>query len=513
MIRIICLSALLTLLTAAYAHADESADTISGQNLREVVVTGNSARQRVNDTRIGAQRLELSTLSALPSFGGEKDIIKSLALLPGVRSEGDGGGGFEVRGGNSYQNLVVLDGITLYNPSHVMGIFSTFNDNALGSATLYKGPFPAVYGGASSSVLDTSLAPGDMENYHGSATIGILAAKVEADGPIVKNKLSAAVAARRSYVDAFLKMVPQYRSTVMNFYDLSAKLRFRPNATHLVDAGFFMSRDNMAVDDLMGFYWGNLGASLNWVARGGDRLTFTTLASMTRFTPKMSMDIMNMDQTLLTYIHNYSLSEKIALRLADNHNIEFGLRSQLLKVKSAEWLVNNSREIEIRSLWENALWLDYTGKFADRLEIVAGARLNSASALSQPRFHEFVALNGTPAQFAPKTYIDAEPRLSLKYLLKPDHSLRAGFGLASQNLHALRLNNTSFPSDRFALTSAYVKPERATQWGLGYNGMTPDGSYDWSAEAYFRGLRNVYDFKDGRSTLSVVAVEIIILGG
>ncbi len=513
MTRIIYLAALITLLTAPHARSDEPTDSMAGRNLSEITVTANSARQRVNDTRIGAQRLELSRLASLPSFGGEKDIIKSLALLPGVRSEGDGGGGFEVRGGNSYQNLVVLDGITLYNPSHVMGIFSTFNDNALGSATLFKGPFPAGYGGASSSVLDTSLAAGDMESWHGSATVSILAAKAEADGPIVKNKLSAAVAARRSYVDAFLKMVPQYRSTVMNFYDISAKVRFRPSAAHLVDANFFVSRDNMAVDDVMGFYWGNLGASLNWVARSGNRLTFTTLASMTRYTPKMSMDIMNMNQTLLTYIHNYSLSEKITIQLANNHTLETGLRSELLKVKSAEWLVNDSREIEIRSLWENALWLDYSGRFADRLELITGARLNCASVLSQPRFHKFISLSGASAQFSPKTYIEAEPRVSVKYLLGRDHSLKAGFGLSSQNLHALRLNNTSFPSDRFALTSADVKPERAAQWAVGYAGMTSDGALDWSAEAYYRNLSNVYDFKDGRSTLSDIALENIILGG
>ncbi|MDE6288051.1 MAG: Plug domain-containing protein, partial [Muribaculaceae bacterium] len=197
---------------AGIARAEESPDTTTLEELREIVVTGNSARQRINNARIGAERLELARLASVPAFGGERDIIKSIALLPGVRSEGDGGGGFEVRGGNSYQNLVLLDGITLYNPAHVMGIFSTFNDDALGSATLYKGPFPAMFGDASSSVLDVTLATGDMNNYHGSATVGILAAKVMAQGPVVKDRLSFAVAARRSYVDAFLKMVPQYRS-------------------------------------------------------------------------------------------------------------------------------------------------------------------------------------------------------------------------------------------------------------------------------------------------------------
>ncbi|MDE6023239.1 MAG: Plug domain-containing protein, partial [Muribaculaceae bacterium] len=134
------------------SYADESSkDSISEKVLNEITVTGTSARQRIDNKRIGAERLELATLAQLPAFGGEKDIIKSITLLPGVRSEGDGGGGFEVRGGNAYQNLVLLDGISLYNPSHVMGIFSTFNDDALGGATIFKGPLPALYGDATSS--------------------------------------------------------------------------------------------------------------------------------------------------------------------------------------------------------------------------------------------------------------------------------------------------------------------------------------------------------------------------
>lgn len=508
-----CFASLLMAISSANGVAEEIADTIATQKLHEIVVTASSARQRISNPRLGAERLELSKLTALPSFGGERDIIKSMALLPGVRSEGDGGGGFEVRGGNSYQNLILLDGISLYNPSHVMGIFSTFNDNAIGNATLFKGPFPAMYGNASSAVLETSLADGDMENFQGSASIGILAAKFDVEGPIVKNKLSFAVAARRSYVDAFLKMVPQYRSTVMNFYDVSAKLRWHPSASHLIDGSFFCSRDNMAVADLMGFYWGNLGASLNWLARAAERLTFQTTAALTHFSPKMSMAIMSMDQMLRTYIHNYSVNEKISLRFSDNYNLEFGVRSELLRVKSAEWVVNTSREIEIRSLWENALWIDYSGKFTDRFEAVAGIRLNSASTLSQGRFHEYLTSGSGPNQFDPKTYFNPEPRISLKYALSPLNNIKAGVGITSQNLHAIRLNTTSFPSDRFALTSATVRPERSRQWGLGYNGMTGNGDFDWSAETYYRDIDNVYDFKDGKSTLSDIALENIILGG
>ena len=315
--------------------AEEPSDSIMGTELNEVVVTGNSARQRISNPRLGAERLELSKMIQVPAFGGEADIIKSITLLPGVRSEGEGGGGFEVRGGNAYQNLVLVDGISLYNPSHVMGIFSTFNDNALARATLFKGPFPARFGGATASVLETALAPGDMERWHAGGTIGILAAKAKAEGPVVRDRLSVAVTARRSYVDAFLQMVPQYRGTVMNFYDVTAKLRFIPRRGDILDVSFIISHDNMAIDRLMGMYWGNLGGAVNWTARAGEKLTFTTTGAVTDYSPKMSMTMMNIDQEMTQYIRDFSLSEKANWAVADGHLIEFGLRSQLLRVKSA----------------------------------------------------------------------------------------------------------------------------------------------------------------------------------
>lgn len=497
---------------AAWA-AEESADSVMSEKLQEVVVTNNSARHRIGSMRLGAEQLELSKLTRLPSFGGEADVIKSITLLPGVRSEGEGGGGFEVRGGNAYQNLVMLDGISLYNPSHVMGIFSTFNDAALGGATLYKGAMPAMYGEATSSVLDMSLAAGDMEEFHGSASIGILAAKIKAEGPIVRDKLSFAVTARRSYVDAFLEMVPEYRGTVMNFYDVTAKVRYRPSPVHLVDASFFISRDNMAVSELMGMYWGNLGGSVNWMAMAGDNLSFKTSVALTRFNPEMGVDIMDMNETMWTYIHNYSINERMRWQPDDNHDVELGLRSELLKVKSAEWIINAAREREIRSLWENSVRADYSGSFGGKIDVTAGLRLNVASVLSAGRFHEFMSTGTVTGQFDGKTYIEAEPRVNIKYNITPQHNVKAGAGISTQNLHAIRSSSTSFPFDRYALTSACVRPERSRQYGIGYSGMTMDGAFDWSAEGYYRSISNVYDFKDGSSAFSDIALESIILGG
>ena len=349
-------------------HAQETNDSVQTHLLQEVVVTDQSARNRIANARLGSETLELTKLSMAPKMFGEMDIIKSITLLPGVHGEADGAGGFEVRGGNAYQNLVTLDGMTLYNPAHLMGIFSTFNDDAMSRAILHKGPIPPNFGGASSSVLETYMRPGDMNKYHFSGTLGILNAKISADGPIVNDKLSFALYARRSYVDLFLKMVPEYKSTIMNFFDVNAKIRYKVAAGNHLDISFFASRDNLAISDLMDMRWGNISGSINWsIQEGGWR--FLTTGAITDYTTEMGMNIMDANQKLNEYIQSYSANEKISYNISDNHLLEFGIRSELLRVKSGDMKISNSRQLEIRSGWSNAAWIGYEGEFSSLLSV------------------------------------------------------------------------------------------------------------------------------------------------
>lgn len=499
-----------------YAGVTAAADTLAARQLEEVMVTASSPLRRVGDVQLGAEKLEMSALEKAPALFGEVDIIKSITLLPGVRQESEGSGGYMVRGGAASQNLVQLDGATLYNPSHVMGIFSTFNDDALGGATLYKGLMPAAYGGATSSALDIRLAPGDMERWHASGTIGLLAAKIKADGPVVKDKLSLAVSARRSYADLFLKMVPQYRSTVMHFYDVNAKLRYRPTASDVIDATFTVSRDNMGISDIMWMDWGNTAASVNWTAsRGGWR--FATTGAWTNYSGDMWMDIMDNSQRLDEYIRTVSVNEKAVCSINESHEIEAGLRSELLRVKSAEWRVNDTHEKDIRSGWANDIWLSYNGQIAGGLELQGGVRASIFSALKGRSFtvrqDYFNPDTQQGSNGIAKTYVNVEPRLSVRAGLGANHSLKGGVTVASQNLHALRTSTNSFPFDRYAVTSAHVKPETATQYSIGYAGMTEGGMFEWSAEGYWKTLSNVYDYRQGVNLFSDIDIEKLIAGG
>lgn len=495
------------------AASKELTDTVAEEHLHEVTVVGQSARQRMSLVHLGAENLEMAKMKTLPSFLGENDIIKSITLLPGVHGEGDGAGGFEVRGGTSAQNHVTLDGITLYNPSHVMGIFSTFNDDAISRATLYKGPIPAQFGDGTASVLETSLAAGDMEEYHASATIGLLIAKIKGEGPIVKDRLSFAVSARRSYVDAFISMMPQYRGTVMNFYDITAKARYIPRPGDFLDVSFIMGHDNLAIKDVMGMYWGNIGISANWQARCGEKLVFTTTASYTDYSPEMSMSIMMSDQHLHEYVHTASLNERIRYRISDNHSFEAGARTELLRINSAEMEYNGRVQKDIRSGWANAIWLNYDGTFAEKISLSAGIRMSMFSTLTGNRFNHFAGPEEEYPSLSAKTYLSPEPRISLKYDINTSHNIKLGASITSQNMHSIRSSSTSFPFDRYAITSATVHPEKCTQYVAGYTGMTQNGDYDWSVEGYYKDMSNVYDYMDGRTMFSQVNLENIILGG
>lgn len=491
-------------------HAVEDSDSIV-YDLEEIVILDQSARNRINSLP-GSESLELTKLALTPQMFGEPDIIKSITLLPGVHGEAEGAGGFEVRGGNAYQNLVLMDGMTLYNPSHMMGIFSTFNDDAMSHATLHKGPIPTAFGSASSSVLETQMKHGDMNKYQFSGTIGILNAKVAAEGPILKDKLSFAISARRSYMDLFLNLIPKYKGTVMNFYDINAKVRYDVNKNNILDFSFFTSRDNLAVKNVMELHWGNLAGSVNWWSNR-DNWNFYTTGSVTQFTNNMGSTLMDSNNTLKEFIKSFSLNERVTYDISDDHKIEIGFRSELLNVKSGEVSSGDTRQKEIRSGWLNAIWGAYEGNLSYRFRINIGLRGSLFSSISSPYFHAFEAFNETSPDFSSKTYFNPEPRIGIRILLNEYNNITGGVSITTQDIHGIRATMTTFPFDRYALSSSHVKPEIARQFTIGYAGMTEQGSWDWSVEAYYKSMDNVYDYKDGVGMFSRISLESLILGG
>ena len=257
--------ALNLLLSTLFALPLAEEDTIRTERLDEVVVTSNSARQRVQQVQTGAEQLQLKELTASPQLFGERDIMRSIQLLPGVKAESDASSGFQVRGGTAAQNLILYDLSPVYNASHLGGLFSAFNDDALAAATLYKGMLPAQYGDASSAVLDITGRTGNKQHLHGGLNIGLLATKATIETPIVKDKAALLLTARRSYMDLFLNFSDEFKGNKLYFYDVNVKADWIINRRNQLFLSFFTGNDRTVIKELADIGWQNLSASLKWL--------------------------------------------------------------------------------------------------------------------------------------------------------------------------------------------------------------------------------------------------------
>ena len=499
--------------------AQEASDIAREKDLQEVTITSRSVQKRMDEVQIGVEKVEIATLAKVPSLFGEKDIIKSLQLLPGVKSESEGSGGYQVRGGTAAQNLILLDGATVYNAGHLMGLFSTFNDDALMSGALYKGMVPAQFGGGSSSVFDISTRSGDMYDYHYGGTIGLLSAKVMAEGPIQEGKSSFLVSGRRSYLDLFLKATDEYKNNTLHFYDANVRLNFHLTQKDVLALSFFHGFDNMGLEDLMFMKWGNTTATANWLHTFSDQYYANTKLIYSDFSSHIGMDVMSMDYTMKGFIRHATLNHQHTWTIDGHHRMNYGLEGSYLQVQSAEWDIIELHEREKRNALTGALWIGDDWTISDALELQAGARLHLFSVLGGAPYYEIDADGNITNTTNPssshivKTYADIEPRLSAKISLGTQHNLKIGYSRTSQDVHAINNGASGMPFSRYLMSSNIVKPEQANQVSLGWTGITRNGAYDFSAETYYKTIDNVYDFRDGKFFFSEIEVERIILGG
>ena len=499
--------------------AQEASDIAREKDLQEVTITSRSVQKRMDEVQIGVEKVEIATLAKVPSLFGEKDIIKSLQLLPGVKSESEGSGGYQVRGGTAAQNLILLDGATVYNAGHLMGLFSTFNDDALMSGALYKGMVPAQFGGGSSSVFDISTRSGDMYDYHYGGTIGLLSAKVMAEGPIQEGKSSFLVSGRRSYLDLFLKATDEYKNNTLHFYDANVRLNFHLTQKDVLSLSFFHGFDNMGLEDLMFMKWGNTTATANWLHTFSDQYYANTKLIYSDFSSHIGMDVMSMDYTMKGFIRHATLNHQHTWTIDGHHRMNYGLEGSYLQVQSAEWDIIELHEREKRNALTGALWIGDDWTISDALELQAGARLHLFSVLGGAPYYEIDADGNITNTTTPssshivKTYADIEPRLSAKISLGAQHNLKIGYSRTSQDVHAISNGASGMPFSRYLMSSNIVKPEQANQVSLGWTGITKNGAYDFSAETYYKTIDNVYDFRDGKFFFSEIEVERIILGG
>lgn len=517
----VCRVFLLFLFCLSLADAAAQTDSIRyGDTLKTVVVTSNSALQRVSELQIGVERVNVETVKLLPTLFGERDVVKSLQLLPGVKSEGDGLGGYQVRGGTSAQNNVMLDGASVYNVGHLMGLFSAFNDDAIGSVDLFKGLMPPRFGGGSSSVLNMSARAGDTEKRYLTYSVGLLSAKAEAEGPLGGNGSSFLVAARTSYINLFIKSIEKYRNNSLSFYDVNAKMNFRLSDNDQLYFSLFRSHDMIEVEKMMDMGWSNTTGSLGWIHATSHRHFALTQLVASDYSTDQGVDVYSISYSMQGFNRQLTLRHQQTWNVNRHHSLNVGGETTWLGVQSAAWRVLTNHEREKRDGWFSALWgADDMTLFNEHLQVSAGLRMEWFSALGGKPYYNLDDNGNIVEAFYPKkwevvkTYPVLQPRLSITWKISQTTAVKAGYCRLAQAVQPVRNSSMTLPIDRLAIISNNVKPQIADQVSAGFSMMTNDGGWDFSADAYWKKNKNVYDFRDGMIFNSDIEIERLITGG
>lgn len=479
----------------------------SSISLDEVVVSTSRSDANVSAPQTGVEKITIQEINKLPVLLGEKDVIKAIQLMPGVKSASEGGSGFFVRGGTSDQNMISLDNVSLYNASHLMGFFSTFNPDAVRDVTLYKGSMPAQYGERLASVLDVQMRDGNNEKYHVNGGIGLIASKLNVEGPLQKGKSSFILSGRRTYADAIagLSGNDNAKSTTLYFYDLNAKFNFQLSDKDRISFSGYWGKDKLSLQDVVDTDWGNLLATLKWTRQMNPKTALTTAIQFNQYDYHINLD-MGIDLAITSRIKDYTLKQELIYEHSPNSLWRFGYNSTYHNLDPGVYQYAENKGVDLdlknRYSWENGIYASNSLKITDRLEALYGVRLSVFSALGKGEYYTLDKDNNaidstwySAGKFV-KTYVNLEPRLSVVYRLNEFSSLKSAYARTTQNMHLLTNTNMNTPMDRWTSSSNNIKPQIADQISLGYFRNFSDNMYEFSVESYYKDMCNQIDFKD-----------------
>ncbi|HEY8397084.1 MAG TPA: TonB-dependent receptor [Flavihumibacter sp.] len=488
--------------------------------LDEVIVRSVKKNRNITSAEMGTENLDMKTIAKLPVLFGEKDVLKSIQLLPGVKSNGEGGTGFSVRGGATDQNLILLDEAPVYNASHLLGFFSTFNSDALKDASIIKGNSPAQYGGRLSSVMDIKMKDGNKKDYTVTGGIGLIASRLAVEGPIQKDKSSFIISGRRTYADLFLKASEDYKDNKLYFYDLNAKANYQINKNNRVYLSGYFGRDVLGVGNTFGTNWGNTTATLRWNSILHRKLFSNTSLIYSNYKYQVQIQNNDNDFQINSHIRDWNLKQDFSYYTSYRHTVRFGFQSMhhtLMPSKFSGSLISSFPKTTRRS-WENALYVNDDFKATDKLTIQYGLRLSAFTVLGGDRFNVYKNGELTDSVFLEKgklgkTYLNLEPRISANYQLNDVSSVKLGYARNTQNLHLLSNSTSGNPTDQWIGSSYSVKPEIADQVSVGYSRNFDDDNYEINVETYYKALQNQIDFKNGADINFTPDVEGELLSG
>ncbi|HEY4967782.1 MAG TPA: TonB-dependent receptor [Puia sp.] len=495
-------------------------------DLEAVVVSSKRRNENVVRPLTGVQKLSVSDIKNVPVIFGEKDVLKTIQLLPGVKSAGDGNSGFYVRGGAADQNLILLDEATVYNPTHFLGFFSAFNSDAIKDLTLYKGAMPAEYGGRLSSVVDIKMNDGNNKDYHVSGGLGLIASRLTVEGPIVKDKGSFIVSARRTYADLFLKLS---RDTTINqnslyFYDLNVKANYAFNKNNRVYLSGYFGKDVFGIAGQFGFDYGNSTATVRWNHIFNSRLFSNTSFIYSNYNYNINITSNGNNLLLKSKIEDASLKQDFQYFLSSRSKLNFGFQVTHHIISPAVLNASpgssyNPIDIQKNYSFENAVYISHEYAASDKLRLNYGLRFSSFLETGPGTFNVYDS-SGNIKQTKTyesgqivSSYYNLEPRFSASFQMNENSSVKASYTRNVQNLHLLSNSATSNPTDLWIPSSQNVQPEIADQVSLGYYRNFNDNNYEFSSEIYYKLMLNTIDYKNGAQLQANANVESQLLFG
>jgi hypothetical protein len=477
--------------------------------LEEVVVSAKKQNDNVTNAQMGAFNFTMEEVKNIPVVFGERDILKTIQLLPGIGKGGEGSSNFYVRGGGADQNLILLDEATVYNAAHLLGFFSTFNSDAIKDVELYKGGIPAQYGGRISSVMDINMVDGNNKKFAAEGGLGLIASRLKLEGPIVKDKGSFMVSGRRTYADLFLKLSDDetINQSKLYFYDLNAKINYRFNDKNTLYASGYFGKDDLGYGDLFSFDWGNATATVRWNHIFNEKLFSNTSLIYSDFTYNVNVSNDESDFTIASKIENFNLKEDLSYYADNKNTLRFGLNLLRQKISPASLNARgesavNSIDIESRSGIEAAAYISHEWKPSSWISMIYGLRATDFMVQGPGTFYDYDD-EGDPVREQLfdggiiKHYFNLEPRLSLSVILSQEHSVKASYNRIVQNLHQLTNTTSSLPTDQYVVSSVNIKPQYADQTALGYFRNFNNNAYEFSIEAYYKYMGNQIDFRNG----------------
>ena len=498
----------------------------SANNLDEIVISTTRDERNLASPQMGAERLNMKTIKNIPLIFGERDVMKAIQLLPGIKSAGEGGAGIYVRGGSADQNLVLMDDVPVYNAAHLLGFFSTFNPDAVEDITIYKTGMPSQFGGRLSSVLDVKMKQGSAEKFSASGGIGLISSKLTLEGPIKKEKSSFLISGRRTYVDALIKLSPDssINQNIMYFYDVNGRADFQVGENDKLIFTGYLGSDKLGLAKTFGLSWGNGIASAQWKHLFSSKLNSTTTASYTSYQNKIEINTGIDNVRIFSQLKDWVFKQNFFWQASDKTLVKFGLNSIYHTVTPGEITSEgqssyNPVNYQERFSLENALFASSDWQAMERLNIGFGLRLTGFSVLGGGDFltvsPEGNIINSTyykKGDFV-KTYINLEPRLALSYLLTQQSSVKASYVRNAQNMHMISNSTSSRPSDKWLPSSLMVKPEISDQFAVGYYRNLFDNAFELNVESYYKTMDNQIDYRDGAETFNSDNIETQLLYG